>query len=118
MLIRRGTSTLQIRRLSTGVGSYLEAALAIAYGMAPNPIVATLVYGIMDASTGLHGSGGWTNYMEVGGEDTAMINATWNTIACCLPVVVPFIGFWLREKTGSWLPQLVFAAVFKVQFCI
>ena len=31
---------------------------------------------------GLHGSGGWANYMEVGGEDTAMLNATWNTIAC------------------------------------
>ena len=28
-------------------------------------------------TTGLHGSGAWANYMEVGGEDTAMINATW-----------------------------------------
>jgi hypothetical protein len=44
--------------------------------------------------------------VKVGGDDTAMINATWNTVACCLPVVVPFLGFWLREKTGSWLPQV------------
>ena len=27
---------------------------------------------------------------------------------------VPFLGFWLRAKTGSWLPQLVLAAGFKV----
>lgn len=63
--------------MSTGVGSYLEALLAMAYGLAPNPIAATIVYGVMDGATGLHGSGGWANYMEVGAEDTAMINATW-----------------------------------------
>ena len=27
---------------------------------------------------------------------------------------MPFLGFWLRAKTGSWLPQLVLAAGFKV----
>jgi hypothetical protein len=64
VLLSRGTSTLQIRKFSTGFGSYLEAGLAIAYGLAPNPIIATVVYGIMDATTGLHGSGGWSNYME------------------------------------------------------
>ena len=127
--IRRGVSTLQIRKLATGMGSYLEAALALCYGLSPNPTVATLVYGcerpptcprrvlcrhcdwatsaarfldphqycpdrsalvcaVLDAITGLHGSGGWANYLEVGAEDTAMINATWNTIACMLPIVV------------------------------
>ena len=43
--IRRGVSTLQIRKLATGMGSYLEAALALCYGLSPNPTVATLVYG-------------------------------------------------------------------------
>ncbi len=43
--IRRGVSTLQIRKLATGMGSYLEAALALCYGRSPNPTVATLVYG-------------------------------------------------------------------------
>jgi hypothetical protein len=38
--------------MSTGVGSYLEALLAMAYGLAPNPFIATVVYGFLDATTG------------------------------------------------------------------
>jgi hypothetical protein len=34
--------------------------------------------------------------------------------AGCLPVVVPFLGFWLRARSGSWLPQLVLAAIAKI----
>jgi expansin (peptidoglycan-binding protein) len=39
--------------MSTGVGSLLEALLAVAYGLAPNPISATIVYGVMDGATGM-----------------------------------------------------------------
>ena len=38
--------------MSTGVGSFLEALLAMAYGLAPDPISATIVYGVMDGATG------------------------------------------------------------------
>ena len=121
--IRRGTSMLTIRRLATGVGSVFESVLALGFAFAPNPVVATILYGTMDAMTGLHGSGAWANYMEVGGEDTSQLNAFYNTIACSVGgPLVPFLGFWLRGRTGSWVPQIALAASLKllsgaVYFC-
>ena len=53
---------------------------------------------MLDATTGLHGSGGWANYLEVGAEDTAMINATWYWILTeILGNLAIFIGqIWLH----------------------
>eukprot|EP01051_Picozoa_sp_SAG22_P013626 SAG22_NODE_1548_length_4150_cov_2.816095_5_plen_80_part_00 len=72
---RSKMSPLTIRRAATCTACVLEAACGIGYGLAPNPAAATAFYGALDAVMGLHGSGGWVNYFEVGGEDTAMINA-------------------------------------------
>eukprot|EP01052_Picozoa_sp_SAG31_P013863 SAG31_NODE_845_length_11547_cov_8.098096_9_plen_451_part_00 len=113
-MISKKFAALTIRRAATCSACLLEAALAICYGLSPNPIVATICHGALDAVMGLHGSGGWVNYMEVGGEDTAMLNATWNSLACCSQVVVPYLGFWLRSVSGSWLPQLVLASMLKL----
>ena len=52
---------------------------------------------------GLHGSGGWANYMEVGGEDTAMLNATWNTIACKQRLDLTWIVLTRQLRRGNEL---------------
>ena len=47
--------------------------------------------------------GAWANYLEVGAEDTATLNAVINTVGSSLAIVVPYLGFWLRRVTGSWV---------------
>jgi hypothetical protein len=57
--------------------------------------------------------GAWANYLEVGAEDTATLNATINTVASSLAIVVPYLGFWLRRVTGSWFAQIMCSVVIK-----
>ena len=57
--------------------------------------------------------GAWANYLEVGAEDTATLNATINTVASSFAIVVPYLGFWLRRVTGSWFAQILCSVVIK-----
>jgi hypothetical protein len=52
--------------------------------------------------------------MEHGGEDAATLNSVSNTLASLTAITTPHFGFWLRSKTGSWAPQLFFAAGLKL----
>ena len=63
--------------------------------------------GAIDAFFTAHTGGFWANYLEVGAEDTATLNAVINTVASSLAIVVPYLGFWMREVTGSWLAQIL-----------
>ena len=64
--------------------------------------------------TGLHGSGGWANYMEVGGEDTALLFSFWNTVANLAGVVVPAAAAFFWRRTGSYAPTFLCAAALQV----
>eukprot|EP01051_Picozoa_sp_SAG22_P013625 SAG22_NODE_1548_length_4150_cov_2.816095_4_plen_81_part_00 len=37
-------------------------------------------------------------------------HSTWNSLACSAQIIVPFLGFWLRAVSGSWLPQMALAS--------
>eukprot|EP01052_Picozoa_sp_SAG31_P060812 SAG31_NODE_19947_length_588_cov_0.584867_2_plen_126_part_00 len=82
--------------------------------MAPNPMVATVYYGLIDAFFTGHTGGGWANYLEVGGEDTATLNAVINSVASASAVFVPYLGFWLKRTTGSWMPVVLLSVVGKI----
>ena len=43
----------------------------------------------------------------MGAEDTATLNAVINTVASSFAIIVPYLGFWLRQVTGSWLPIMM-----------
>ena len=97
----------------TGVGCLLEAAFLIVYGLACTPAQAAAVFGAIDIAAQLHGSGGWTSFMEIGGPDAAVINSVSNSVANGFGFIVPHMGLYMRRATGSWLPHLVFGAVLK-----
>ena len=114
VLVKRGVRTLTIRRWMTGLGSFVEAATAVGYGLARTPLQAAIAYALCDSASQLHSSGAWPNYYEVGGEDTAMLNAVDNTFASSTAIVVPYMGFGMLSATGSWVPHLAFGALLKV----
>jgi hypothetical protein len=113
-LIRRGVALLEIRRWMTVCSQVPEAISAVLYGMAKTPRQATLCYAAFVASGLLNYSGAWANEMEVFGADAAIVGAVGNVVANSFGVIVPFMGVWLRQSTGSWLPHLVFGATLKL----
>ena len=91
VLVSRNVDTLRIRRIFEAIGSSAEAVLFVVYAFAPNPVIATLAYGGITAIDATHTSGAWSNYLEVGGDDTAMLNACWNTISSSTAIVIPYL---------------------------
>lgn len=114
LLIKSHVDTLTVRRTFTCLASVLEASCAIAYALAKTPLQAAVCYGLSDCCSQLHGSGAWTSFMEHGGEDAATLNSVSNTLASLTAITTPHFGFWLRARTGSWAPQLFFAAALKI----
>lgn len=105
VLVSRNIETLRIRRIFEAIGSSAEALLFVIYAFAPNPLVATLAYGGITAFDATHTSGAWSNYLEVGGDDTAMLNACWNTISSSTAIVIPYL---VRVTLGMYfLTELI-----------
>lgn len=114
LLIKAGVPPLSVRRAMTCGGSVLEAFWAVMFARARTPLAAAVSYACLDCCSQLHGSGAWTNFMEHGAEDAALLNSVSNTLASLTAVVVPHLGFALRQRTGSWAPMLLGAAVLKL----
>ena len=76
----------------------------VLFGLAQSPLAAAVAYAGITGGHCFRGSGASANYYEVGGRDTAMINAVGNTVANVPGILAPALGLWLLQRTGSWLP--------------
>lgn len=72
VLIKRQVKSLHVRKFFECTSSFVEAAMFLLYGFAPNPLVATIGYSTISFFDAMHTSGIWSNYMEVGADDTAV----------------------------------------------
>ena len=88
----------------TAFGSVVQAVFLVLFGMAQTPLLAALAYGGITGGHCFRGSGAAANYFEVGGKDTAMLNAVGNTVSNVPGFVVPALGMWLHHRTASWQP--------------
>jgi hypothetical protein len=76
----------------------------VLFSLARTPAAAALAYAGITGGHCFRGSGASANYYEVGGRDTAMINAVGNTFANVPGIVAPGLGLFLLQWTGSWRP--------------
>lgn len=88
VMIGRGWSTLSIRKIVTMWGSLVSSAAICMFGCSKTELAATLWYCVALAGTCLHGSGWSANYLEVGGEDTALLNGVGAGRICCFIVAL------------------------------
>lgn len=115
LLIARGVSTLAIRKLATCWGSGISSVALLLFGRSRTPRAATLCYCVALAGNSLHSSGFSSNYLEVGGEDTALLNGVGNTIANLPSFVVPYLTLALRRRfDGSFMPICALGAALKI----
>lgn len=74
LLLRRSVPLLRIRKCMTLFASAGQSAFGLLFGLTGSPVVAALCFNAVDALYGIHHSGFSSNLLEVGGEDTAIIN--------------------------------------------
>ena len=83
---------------------YLLCRFLVLFSLARSPSAAALAYAGITGGHCFRGSGASANYYEVGGRDTAMINAVGNTFANIPGIIAPGLGLFLLQRTGSWVP--------------
>jgi hypothetical protein len=111
LLISAGVSTLTIRRWSTGGGGLLCAASAMLFATSTSPQQALRAQISYTCSHLLHECGQFPNFMELGGEDTALLASVANSLANIPAITVPATGLALQTlSNGSWLPQFALGA--------
>ena len=86
------------------------------FGAARTPLGAACGLMLKEASSLCYGTGVAVNYLEVGGQNTALLKAVGNTLANVPGWLIPLAGVWLRRLTpsGSWLPLFCGSAALHV----
>ena len=66
-LLRKGFSLLTIRRIGGGVGSLAQAAGVFLFGLAPSPLLASVVFSAHNLAESFTSNAYEANYIEFGG---------------------------------------------------
>ena len=74
------------------VASTLQSTFCILFGMTKSPVMAAIYYNLVLGVYGIHHAGFSSNLIEVGGEDTAIMNAIANNLANVPGWYSPLIG--------------------------
>ena len=99
---RAGVPRLKIRKWSTVIGAFGSAACMAAFVRCKTPLKAAISsYGVFGFYC-FHHSGFGANLLEVGGTQTAMLNAVNNMIKSAAGIICPPLGVFLVRRTGSW----------------
>lgn len=120
LMVQKGVPLLTIRKSATVLASTLQSAFAILFGLTKSPTMAAVYYNLVVAVYGIHHAGFSSNLIEVGGEDTAIMNAIANNLANVPGFLSPLIGAWLRSRPtadgspGSLMPLFLFSAIFQL----
>ena len=114
-LMRWGVPTVTVRRWATGGANLACSICMLLFALARTPRQGFAAYFGWQTFRLLHNAGKFPNYLEVGGEDTAILSSVCNGIAQAPAFIVPALALWLRRRTGSWLPQYAYVAA--LQFC-
>jgi len=75
MMVAKGVPILTVRKLATTVASTLQSTFAVLFGLTKSPVMAAVYYNLVVGVYGIHHAGFSSNLIEVGGEDTAIMNA-------------------------------------------
>jgi MFS family permease len=80
-LLRHGYSLLSIRRLGGGLGSLCQAAGVFLFGLAPSPLLASLVFSAHNLAESFTSNAYEANYIEFGGVHCAALYSVGNALA-------------------------------------
>ena len=117
LLHRRQMPLLQIQKLMSMLGATVEAIFLTAFAVVlwvprlRSPVYATIASCGVIVGHLCHASGLFTNYQDVGGPDSSVIISVCNPLANIAGVLVPAGSTFFLNRTGSFAPYFVIAAV-------
>lgn len=103
-LRKRGTSLLSIRKISNTIAAAFQSSGLFAFSFCKTPTQATLAYVWIQIGGSFNNSGFSSNYLDLGGDETATFTALANTSAWLVAWLVQVASVTLRTITGSWKP--------------
>jgi hypothetical protein len=113
-LLKWGVPLLTVRKRFSLIATTGSSIAAIFYGMAQTPLQACLGYSLYTVSVQGMASSMFPNFMELGGQDTAILNSVANSLANIPGFLVAPVGLLLRQWTGSWATQYIIAAMLHI----
>ena len=110
----RGVALLRIRQAATLLGACGNAVCVVCLGRCRRQLPAAACCWGAAAFYTAHHSGFGANLLEVGGTQTAMLNAVNNMIKSSAGIISPALGVLLRRWSGSWRPLFNLCAILHV----
>ena len=80
-LRKRGVTLLNIRKLSTLIAAIGQSGGMLCFALSPTPLLATLSYIVVQMGASFNTSGFSSNYLDLGGDETATFTSLANTSA-------------------------------------
>lgn len=91
---------LQIRRTCVFGGATLKSTALLCFAVATTPLQATIFFTLNNLVSSVHLSGFVQNYLEVGGEDVAVLMSTGNTVSNLTGILIPLVATMFRRRFG------------------
>jgi hypothetical protein len=114
LLLQAGMDKLRLRKLSTVLGSLIEAIAVVWYARARSAERAAAALCAQTLGQLCHRAGFEQSYHEVGGPDAAILSSVGNAVSNGAGIWVPPCSLLLRRATGSWLPHLALGGGLKL----
>ena len=100
VLLKRGMDLLAIRKKMSWIGHGMQGSALVLFALSPSPFLALVGYFFLRLGQCFHGSGANASYLEVGGQDTAVLMAVGNTLATVPGAIAPPLKMLLMRLTG------------------
>ena len=120
-----GLTPLQLRRACVFGGATLKSVALLCFATAKTPVQATICFTLNNLVSSVHLSGFVQNYLEIGGEDVAVLMSTGNTVSNLTGILIPLVATVFRQRFGvvGWVtPFFGTVAVFHMMcaglFCV
>ena len=120
-LLKRGVHQLKIRKWAQAIAAVGQSFFAIGFGFCRTAPLAALFINAENVCSLAVQAGFNQNMIEVGGADTATLNAVGNSMGNSWGLIVPLLSVYCKRRWGTYAPVFIQAAVFhsigSVLFC-
>lgn len=111
-LLKKGVSQINIRKQAQMLAAIGQSAFMVAFAFCKSAPLAALCINAETVFSTAVKAGFDPNMIEIGGDDTATLNAVGNTLGTSWGLLVPILAAYCKSSFGSYAPVFIQAAVF------
>jgi sugar phosphate permease len=111
-LLKKGVAQINIRKRAQMLAAIGQSAFMVAFAFCRSAPLAALCINADTVFASAVQAGFNPNMIEIGGDDTATLNAVGNTLGTSWGLLVPILAAYCKRSFGSYAPVFIQAAVF------